>query len=172
MTASLKARLEEAAAASGRTQSQEAEYRLERSFDRFDLLKEVLELSYGRHLAGLLQTIGDTAVRVAGITNAMLLHYPRAEAAKVSLDRCLSDPWTFDQVASAVTILLKHLAPADDAQPPEALRRELVDDSPLIKGIGAKLAADVIEILNDPGEDRLQWAAENLADLISKKEES
>jgi len=168
VTASLKARLEEAAAASGRTQSQEAEYRLERSFDRFDLLREVLELSYGRHLAGLVQTIGDTAFRVAAGTNALLYVYPRAKPAKVSFDRCLLDPWTFDQVTSAVTILLKHLAPTGDAQPPEALRSDQADDSPLLS-IGAKYAADVIELLNDPGEDRLQWAAENLVDLISKE---
>jgi hypothetical protein len=171
VTASLKARLEEAAAASGRTQSQEAEYRLERSFDRFDLLREVLVLSYGRHLGGLVQTIGDTVFRVAATMNGVLHVYPRAKHAKVSFDRCLSDPWIFDEVSSSVTHLLKHLAPAGDVQPPEALQRDQADDSPLLN-IGAKCAADVVEILNDPGEDRLQWAAENLADLISKKEQS
>jgi hypothetical protein len=169
VTATLKARLEEAAAESGRTQSQEAEYRLERSFDRLNLLREVLELGYGRELAGLVQTIGDTAIRVAWSARGVMFVYDRAKAEKVSIDQCLSDPWIFDEVASAVAILLKHLAPTGDAQPPGALRRIHSDDRKFLKGLGAKWAGDVIEILNDPKtEDRLRWAAENLAHLISK----
>jgi predicted transcriptional regulator len=47
VTPEIKARLDEAARANGRTQSQEAEYRLERSFERQDLLPEILSLASG-----------------------------------------------------------------------------------------------------------------------------
>jgi hypothetical protein len=69
VTADIKARLDKAARESGRTQSQEAEARLERSFDRADLLSEVLSLTYGRRLAGILIELGvvmQSAAHVLG----------------------------------------------------------------------------------------------------------
>jgi predicted transcriptional regulator len=59
VTPELKQRLDAAAEASGRSQSQEAEFRLERSFDRTDLLAEVLTLAYGEEAAALLREAGD-----------------------------------------------------------------------------------------------------------------
>jgi hypothetical protein len=58
VTAATKTRLDNAARASGRTQSQEAEVRIERSFDRQDLLPEVLSLAYGKRAASLLMRLG------------------------------------------------------------------------------------------------------------------
>jgi hypothetical protein len=60
VTPQMKQRLEEVAASTGRSQSQEAEYRLERSFDRSHLLGEVLELAFGKRLAGFLLALGFT----------------------------------------------------------------------------------------------------------------
>lgn len=54
VTADMKKRLDAAAALSGRSQSQEAEMRIERSFDRQDLLPEVISLAYGEPMARLL----------------------------------------------------------------------------------------------------------------------
>ena len=54
VTADIKQKLDEAAARSGRSQSQEAELRLERSFEREELLPEVLTLAYGKPLADVL----------------------------------------------------------------------------------------------------------------------
>jgi hypothetical protein len=58
VTSELKRRLDEAAERSGRSQSQEVELRLERSFDREDLLGEVLSLAYGKEAAALLMALG------------------------------------------------------------------------------------------------------------------
>jgi TraY domain-containing protein len=69
VTPETKKLLDDAAARSGRSQSQEAEFRLERSFDRSELLLEVLTLTYGRRLAGLLNALGmvmSTAGALAG----------------------------------------------------------------------------------------------------------
>lgn len=65
VTPDMKARLDAAAEASGRSQSQEAEFRLARSFEREDLLTEVLALAFGRELAGILLSVG-TAMGEAG----------------------------------------------------------------------------------------------------------
>lgn len=69
ITPEMKQRLEEAAKESGRSQSQEAEFRLERSFDRSNLLGQVIELVYGKQTAGLLMVLGAAmahAVEKAG----------------------------------------------------------------------------------------------------------
>ena len=58
VTAELKGRSDAAADQSGRSQSQEAEFRLERSFDHQDLLSEALTLAYGRKLAGIIMALG------------------------------------------------------------------------------------------------------------------
>jgi hypothetical protein len=59
VTPELKGRIEEAAASKGRSQSQEAEFRIERSFDRTELLPEVLALAYhSKEIAGILMALG------------------------------------------------------------------------------------------------------------------
>ena len=60
-----KKALDQAAADSGRSQSQEAELRLERSFNDEHQLVEALELSYGPQLAGVLLTLG-VAMKTTG----------------------------------------------------------------------------------------------------------
>ena len=72
VTPDLKRRLDAAAEAGGRSQSQEAEFRLERSFDHEDLLPEALTLAYGRKLAGMLMAvprigIGGAFLSMAGM---------------------------------------------------------------------------------------------------------
>src|SRR5262245_2407464 len=57
VTPSLKSVLDKAAERSGRSQSQEAELRLERTFRDQSLLPDALELAYGRQLAGLLMIL-------------------------------------------------------------------------------------------------------------------
>src|SRR5215813_8580433 len=54
----LKRLLNAAAEASGRSQAQETDLRLERSFDRTDLLTEVLTLGYGAEIAADLMKLG------------------------------------------------------------------------------------------------------------------
>lgn len=54
VTPQMKDRLDAAAAESGRSLTQEAEMRLEHSFDRQDLLSEVLVTAFGRRPAGYL----------------------------------------------------------------------------------------------------------------------
>jgi hypothetical protein len=58
VTPTMKERLDRAAEESGRSQSQEAEFRLERSFDRTDLLQEVLKLAYGEDVGARLMEVG------------------------------------------------------------------------------------------------------------------
>jgi hypothetical protein len=58
VTPEMKRQLDTAAQQNGRSQSQEAEMRLARSFDRDNLLIEVLTLAYGNVAAGVLMMLG------------------------------------------------------------------------------------------------------------------
>ena len=69
VTATIKLKLEQEARRQGRTMSQEAEARLERSFDRQDLLTEVMEPTYGGQTMALLLILGE-AIRTDGRPNA------------------------------------------------------------------------------------------------------
>ena len=60
VTPQIKARLDNAARETGRTQSQEAELRLERSFDREDLLTDVLALAYGKEATEPIKAFGQS----------------------------------------------------------------------------------------------------------------
>lgn len=76
VTSKLKAELDGAAKQSGRSQSQEAEFRLERSFANQDLLSDVLELAYGSQAAALLLLMGQALKETAPVLVVHLYEFP------------------------------------------------------------------------------------------------
>lgn len=105
VTASLKKRLEEAAEASGRTQSQEAEYRLERSFDRADLMWEVMELSYGREAAALILLVARA------MTDAGRMSGYRHSPAGNERGAWIDDRFAYEQAQKAAATILDKFKP-------------------------------------------------------------
>lgn len=179
VTASLKARLEESANESGRTQSQEAEYRLERSFDRQNILRDVLELSYGPHLAGFVQAVGDAAFRTVAATHALFYIQKNVDPATVTpFNRALLEPWIFDQVARCTMAIIEYLRPPGSTEPPSDFA-----DNWAATDAGEHWADSLIGIMKElhanrlkgvpagPDDDRIQWAVESLADLLQLKEQ-
>ena len=99
----VKTRLEASAERSHRSLSREAEFRLDRSFDREDLLSEALALAYGRKVAGILLAIAyvmDAASRLAerNIWNPFRKDWT-------------DDPERFDHAVQAATALLYAVRP-------------------------------------------------------------
>lgn len=72
-TKEIRERLETAASASGRSLALEVEDRLERSFQKQDLLSEVLMLTFDRPLAGLLIALGH-AISLTGPLSRTVAH--------------------------------------------------------------------------------------------------
>jgi hypothetical protein len=99
VTPELKQRLDAAAELSGRSQSQEAEFRLEHSFDREDLLFDVLRIAYGsKKIADLIMTVG-----------AVFLVAGRAVASDNKIrDRLKSRDWTSDPAVCDIAIEAAH----------------------------------------------------------------
>src|SRR3954468_22244904 len=70
----VKQQLNEAAKASGRSLSQEAELRLESSFKAQNAVFDALDLAFGRHWTGLLLAIAHVA-QVSGTRGLMVSHW-------------------------------------------------------------------------------------------------
>lgn len=103
VTPRIKDRLDQAARASGRTQSQEAEYRLEQTFDQRPLLA-AMELAFGRELGGILIVIGD-AMRSVLDCKQWVGH---AGAPDV---KALEHPWWYDNLVHAAAVVLEAFRP-------------------------------------------------------------
>ena len=129
VTPELKNRLESVAKANGRSQSQEAELRLERSFDREDLLVEVLTLAYGPELAGILMMIGWTmhdVGRAAGFIETRTLE---------GANDWTSQPYAFDQALQCANVLLKKARPAGDIGVPQSVTDDEIRDTYQVLGV-------------------------------------
>jgi hypothetical protein len=104
MTPELKRQLDFAAEQGGRSQSQEAEFRLERSFDRSDLLPEVLSLAFGGRTAGLLLAIGIAMQGAAATTMFIKNRKPDED--------WTSDPDAYREAGQAADLLFRLGKPA------------------------------------------------------------
>lgn len=110
VTADLKMKIEAAALASGRTQSQEVELRVEKSFHNQALLNEILDTVFGKPLAAALLTIGR-AMELAG-QHAAFSGSGTLEGAAAWFD----DAAGFDQAAQAAYRVLGRLRPPGDPE--------------------------------------------------------
>jgi TraY domain len=105
VTKEAKLKLDQAALASGRSQSQEAELRLEHTFDTEKAAIDALDLAYGRRWTGLLLALAQVG-QSAG-TRAVFLSQWNAEGC----EDWLSDPYAYDQVVRAVNFVLENYRP-------------------------------------------------------------
>jgi hypothetical protein len=118
----MKAKVDGAARSSGRSQSQEIEFRLERSFDRQDLLMDVLANAFGPQAAELLEVLGRALHTTAGWMRTMTLiaessSNSSAASSAAWLEDCLDNPHVYEQAVKAITSVLERLRPAGDRAP-------------------------------------------------------
>ena len=110
ITPELKRRLRKLGEQTGRSQSQEAEFRIEWSFDRSDLLTDVLSLAYGRQVAGILMLLGSVLPRAGA---RALLSAAGGRYAD-NFDRWIDDPTAFHQAKQGVMAILETIGPNGD----------------------------------------------------------
>jgi hypothetical protein len=108
VTAEIKARLDRSAQESGRTQSQEAEFRLERSFDRSDLLSEALVLEFGKGLAGVVRLLGSVMIFAEGAHRA---HHSSSPNRALENWTWGSDPSAYEEAVLGAMAVLEALRP-------------------------------------------------------------
>jgi TraY domain-containing protein len=105
VTPEIKRKLDLAAQANGRTQSQEAEVRLENSFRDERLMVDAMVLVYGRRLTGLLLELGDLLSEVGRHVGF------EVTGSLVAAENWLSDPKAYDEAVKAAMDLLEALRP-------------------------------------------------------------
>jgi hypothetical protein len=108
ITPRVRQRLEAQAAETGQSITQQAEFRLEQSFERQDLLEQALVLAYGPQFAGLLLVLAH-AMNLTGRRATW-----EAELPFDKIDAWLSHPYVFGQLALAVSTLFAGLRPPGD----------------------------------------------------------
>lgn len=138
VTAEIKQQLDAAAQASGRTQSQEAEARLERSFQNERLLPELLEIGYGRPLAGLLLILGRV-MNDAGAHSGAAAAEPFSGAAN-----WFSSQVAYAEAAQAAQSVLDALRPTDEPEDISPIDRKAA------AGLGLLFAAGALEAIANP----------------------
>jgi len=112
VTRETKLRLAQASHASGRSQSQEAEFRLEHTFNSQSTLFDALDLAYGRPWTGLLLLLAQAA-QLTG-TRALSLSAFNFEGC----EDWVNDPYSYDQAVRAMTFALEAFRPRGKIVPP------------------------------------------------------
>jgi hypothetical protein len=142
-SARLKERLEEASKENGRSLSQEAELRLERSFERERGLPELMALKFSPRLAALLILIGETCRR----TGIIVDHHTHDALPSVG------DEWTdhhhaFDYASMAANLLWKSARPEGEAPQLDSKTRKRVD------GLVSQFVNETINDIKHPEKAR------------------
>ncbi|NUU39627.1 TraY domain-containing protein [Tardiphaga robiniae] len=153
-------RLESAAMESGRSLTQEAEVRIERTFKSDDNALDALELIYGSAIAGLALALADCIQQSAVSTRLMIAGVPDG-------DGWLDDPTAFDQAIHAINTLMDGLRPDGD---PRGLT---LPDGFAAPGTGRDIAAMFArgDMGRNIGKRKLAVVAGNLPSPIFKREE-
>jgi TraY domain len=107
VTPTTKNLLDLAAKENGRTQSQEAEARLERSF-QLTTVKDALELTYGREIAGVLLTLAREFVKQGRIGAAVAAQSRGSDPNEKSW---WEDPHAYDRAARGANAIIEAFRP-------------------------------------------------------------
>ena len=144
VTPDIKNRLDQVARANGRTQSQEAEARLDQSFQEEKRIPEVMRRVYGPQLAGFLMLIGEILREVGPQIGYSLTRKPEGSY------NWLNYRFAFDQANEAITLVMKAIRPKDD---PNILNDSERDEVEWLeeyrKGIGRGFALSALGLVAD-----------------------
>lgn len=167
VTSEIKQRLDAAARANGRTQSQEAEVRLEQSFRDEKLLPQILDLAHGEQTAGLLMLLArciDEVSSQAGFAERLAIG---------DAETWMGRPWVYHQVETAIRRVLDVLRPSEDPIPPEMLSIEDLSDEARAERAapGLTISDTILSATVDPDfhhslSPSMQAVRERLIDVI------
>jgi hypothetical protein len=149
----LKRALNAAANRDGRSQSQEAELRLDRTFREEELLPQVLGLAYGADTAAILSIFGELINAVAIWTRAT------DEGLSGSPHSWLDEPRLFGEVVTALNRVLAKLRPTSEPSPRQSY-------SGFADGWGQKNADAMLDMLAAPSRSQALLAKSGWAGRV------
>lgn len=150
VTLDIRKGLDDACKASGRSLSQEAEFRLEQTFNRQNAVFDALDLAYGRRWTGILLAI-STLAQITG-TRAIMHSGWKFDAGE-QWDR---DPYAYEQVVQAINFLLEAFRPKGGTEPPAQIA-SLGLPASAYERMGEEFAKDLIKGLSQPAEKGPAW---------------
>jgi hypothetical protein len=168
VTKETKQRLNRASQLSGRSQSQEAEFRLEQSFQATRTLFDALDLAYGRHWTGIVLALAHAA-HMTG-TRAMAVNHWDFYGA----ENWVLDPFAYDQAVNAIKAVLEAFRPKGEIKV-----APVYDFAHFPAGtyerLGEEFARGILEKIGKPNDgsaeaEVIQAIAERLADLLPATE--
>lgn len=151
VTPEVKRLLDATALRSGRSQSQEAELRIEYSLRDDRSLFDLLDHIYGAETAALLTSFGEVIKAIGLPAPQLALARSKEEQPNATW---LNDPFLFDEIVKALNIFLEALRPAGDRSPPKRYEIQLED-------CGKKHAHKMLELLagrEPPNAELQRWA--------------
>jgi hypothetical protein len=143
VTLSIKEQLDKCARDSGRSQSQEAEIRLENSFRDQNLAVDALRLAFGPELLAFMLLIGRSTRNIGAAFDLF------AGSGIGEASAWFHSPFAFDQAMAAVARIGDQLRPEGNGAPPDALS-EMPD---FAKGLGQREADRVINAVRGKTAD-------------------
>lgn len=153
VTPEMKEALDRRATLNGRSQSQEAEFRLAMSFERENVLTDALILRYGPRLAGILRVLGEVMCSLGQYSK-----YLGSDSVE-RLENWPTDPFAYDQAKKAAMGLLEALAPPGESDGPA--------DKELSRGVWQKMPATAVENFIDAlmGRGLHDWSPDLINEL-------
>jgi hypothetical protein len=126
VTPGLKAELDRLAAQSGRSVAQEIEQRLEASFQDERRLKDAFDLMLGPQFSGIVILLAYAMRDASEIAHRVAQFYARHYGDEAPPDDWVSDPFSYDQMVQAATMILEALRPEGERVPPSLLNPQIV----------------------------------------------
>jgi hypothetical protein len=141
----MRAKLEKGANAYGRSLSEEAEFRLNHSFEVESQFDQMLDLAFGSQLGGLMMLIGYLLRDVgnsAGFGSTFTL---------VGAKEWLNNPYAFDQATKALAALMEQLRPEGEIEVPRLKLSSGPDLGDLYSHLGSGFVATYLEAVAGQG---------------------
>ncbi len=163
VTPELKAKLDSAANDSGRSQSQEAELRLEQSLRSEGALYDALDLAYGSELTAIILTLAR-ALHFSGTRSAFVSKYTEE-----GIEKWMSNPYAFDQAISAANVVLEAFRPQGQVEVPTHIAMDFSGLTTPLELLGRDFGQNVLAAVEKAPEEREAWA-QPIAERLSKSE--
>jgi hypothetical protein len=157
MRESLRAKLEQSAKKNYESLNREVVDRLERSFDRQDLLVEALSMTYGKRLAGILMIVGramEEAGRQAGFATDL----------RRSSDSWMEVPFAYREAATAAALVLNAFRPPGEVTVPSPVYTGIINA--VREDIGLHEADRLVEAVKKKAPPDLRSWASTVRELL------
>jgi hypothetical protein len=156
VTPAFKARLDLAAARTGKSVAQEVEQRLEASFEDERRFKDALDLALGPQLSGIVTLLARAMRDTSWMAHQVAQFYARQVGGEAPPNDWMSDPFSYDQMVQAAVMILEALRPEGERVPASLLNPRIVhgvDLTEIDRNVARAVVTPYLEVLSGRTSD-------------------